>query len=74
MSKVYSARKAGVELGIPHLEVIRRIRKGDIKATKLDWTWIITEEAVEEARQADWYKKRQARHSSGSSDAATAVS
>ena len=74
MPKVYSARKAGLELGIPHLEVIRRIRKGDIRAQKLDWNWIITAEAIEEVRQADWYKKRQERHSSGSSDAAAAVS
>lgn len=73
MAKFYSARKAGIELGIPHLEVIRRIRKGDIQAKKLDWNWIITEEAIEEAKQSDWYLRRQARHQ-GSGDVATASS
>ena len=62
MAKIYSARKAGVMLGIPHLEVIRRIHKGDIKARKLDWNWLITEEAIEEAKQSEWYKRRIERH------------
>lgn len=61
MSKVYSARKTGEILGIPHLEVIRRIRRGDIKAKKLDWNWIVTEEAIEEAKQSEWYTRRLAR-------------
>jgi hypothetical protein len=61
MAKYYSARKAGVILGLPHLEVIRRIRKGDIRAQKLDWNWIVTEDAIEEARQSDWYQRRLAR-------------
>jgi len=74
MAKVYSARKARVALGIPHLEVIRRIRKGDMNGQKLDWNYIITEEDIEDARQRDWYKKRMARHSSGSSDVASATS
>ena len=58
MAKIYSAKRAGDILGIPHLEVIRRIHKGDIKARKLDWNWIITADAIEEARESDWYKKR----------------
>jgi len=47
-------------LGIPHHEMIRRIRKGQIKATKPDggWNYVITEEAVEEARNSEWYKQR----------------
>lgn len=63
MSKIYSAKKAGQRLGIPHLEVIRRIHKGEIEAQKLDWTWIITEEAIEKAAQSDWYQRRQQRYS-----------
>ena len=58
MTKVYSARRVGQILGLPHLEVIRRIRRGDIRAKKLDWNWIITEGAVEEARQSEWYQRR----------------
>lgn len=61
MSKIYSARAVGEELGIPHLEVIRRIRKGDIKASKLGWTYVIQEEAITEAKKSDWYKRRIAR-------------
>lgn len=74
MAKVYSARKAGIALGLPHLEVIRRIRKGDIRANKLDWNWLIMEDAIEEARQSDWYQKYQQRHASGSGSPATAAS
>jgi len=61
VAKVYSARKAGEKLGLTHLEVIRRIRRGDIRARKLDWNWIVTDEAIEEVKQAEWYIRRQAR-------------
>lgn len=70
--KVYSARQAGRKLGIPHLEVIRRLNRGDIDGQKLDWNWIITEEAIEKAKQSDWWQRRQNRVQG--SDAATAAS
>lgn len=58
MSRIYSARKAGKILGLSHLEVIRRLNRHEIRGTKLDWNWVITAEAIEEAKQADWYKRR----------------
>jgi hypothetical protein len=57
MAKVVSARRAGEILGLPHREVIRRIRKGDIKARKLDWNWIVDLEDIEEAKNSDWYAR-----------------
>jgi len=62
MAKIYSARMVGEMLGLPHQEVIRRIRRNDIRARKLDWNWVITDDAVEEAKQSDWYQRRLARH------------
>lgn len=52
-------------MGLPHREVIRRIRKDDIKATKIGengWNWVLKEEWVQEAMQSDWYKKTQIHH------------
>lgn len=63
MPKLYSARKVGEELNLPHHEVIRRIRRGDIEAEKLDWNWIITEKAVAKARKSDWYQRHLAKNS-----------
>lgn len=70
MAKIYSARGAGEKLGIPHLEVIRRIHKGDIRAQKLGWNWVVREDAIEEAKGSDWYKRRIQRQGSNN----TAVS
>jgi len=64
MSKIYSARMVGEKLNLTHHEVIRRLRRGDIKGQKLDWNWIITADAVEEAMNSDWYKRRQERQAS----------
>ena len=61
MAKLYSARQVGEELDLEHLEVIRRIRRGDIEAKKLGWNWVISSEAVETARSSDWYNKLMAR-------------
>lgn len=59
MSKLMSARQAGERMGLPHKEVIRRIRKGDIQAKKLSggWNWVLKEEDVNEAMTSDWYKR-----------------
>jgi hypothetical protein len=57
MARIYSARQAGEALDLPHLEVIRRIRRGDIKAKKLGWNWVVEEEALNQARESDWYKR-----------------
>lgn len=53
-----SARQVGEKMNLPHREVIRRIRKGDIKARKLGgWNWLIDSSAVDEAMESDWYKR-----------------
>lgn len=62
--KIYSARQAGKELDLPHQEVIRRIRRGDIEADKMGWNWVITGDAIEKVKQSDWYLRRQAKLSS----------
>lgn len=64
MAKIYSARQAGEELDIPHLEVIRRLRRNDIEGKKLGWNWVITQEAIDRARQSEWYQKHLARKAS----------
>lgn len=61
MAKIFTARRTGELLGLPHLEVIRRLRRGDIRGQKLGWNWIITEDAIEEAKQSDWYQRRLAK-------------
>ena len=61
MAKIYSARQAGEELGLPHLEVIRRLRRGDIDGKKLGWNWVIAQEAIDNTRTSDWYTKHLAR-------------
>lgn len=68
MTKLYSPREVGEILGLPHLEVIRRIRRGDISAAKIGkngWNWIIQEDAIDTARESDWYKRRLARQNAG---------
>lgn len=57
MSKLFSARQAGELLGMPHREVIRRINRQQIKATKVGWNWMLKEEWINEVMEADWYKR-----------------
>jgi len=57
MARIYSARQFGEEVGLEHLEVIRRIRKGDIKASKFGWNWVIKESEVERVKAEDWYNR-----------------
>jgi hypothetical protein len=59
--KFYSAREAGQELGMRHLEVIRRIRKGQINADRMGWFYIITGEELARIKDQEWYKRLQAR-------------
>jgi hypothetical protein len=47
----------GERLDLPHTEIIRRIRRGDIEAEKLGWNWVIKESEVEKALKSDWYKR-----------------
>lgn len=55
MARVTTAKAAGEELGLKHIEVIRRIRKGDIEASKFGWSWAIEVEEVERVKQKPWY-------------------
>jgi hypothetical protein len=68
MAKLFTARQVGEALGLPHLEVIRRIRRGDIKAKKLGWNWVINEDAVDAAKETDWYKRHLARQTPAATD------
>jgi hypothetical protein len=63
MAKAVSAKKAGTLLGISHLEVIRRIRKGQIPAHKFagGWTWVINLDDIEKVKEMEWYKLYQRR-------------
>jgi len=54
-------RQVGEDLGMDHLEVNRRVRKGQIEAYKQGWIWLVPKEAVEKARKSDWYQRRLAR-------------
>lgn len=57
MAKSITARQAAERLGLPHREVIRRIRRGDIAAKKWGWNWAVDEESVEAVKLTDWYQK-----------------
>lgn len=53
-----TAREAGEQLDLEHLEVIRRIRRNQISAVKKGgWFWVIPEKEVERVRKTDWYKR-----------------
>lgn len=63
MAKYLTAPQTAAELNLSHLEVIRRIRRGDIQAKKLGWNWIIPSEELDRVRELDWYKRAMARRS-----------
>lgn len=64
MAKLYTARQAGELLGLPHLEIIRRLRRDDIEGKKLGWNWVISEEALNKAKESTWYLRHLARNES----------
>lgn len=55
LATVTDVAAAAEELGLKHVEVIRRIRKGDIEATKLGWIWIIDVEEIQRVKAKKWY-------------------
>lgn len=57
-----TAREMATQLGLEHKEIIRRIRRGDIKADKWGWNWAIPATEVSRVRESDWYKRYQERH------------
>lgn len=60
-SDLLSARQAAEIMGLPHKEVIRRIRKEDIEAEKLGWNWVLTRDNVAKAMASDWYQRNHAK-------------
>jgi hypothetical protein len=56
MSKLLPAREVGDRLDLTHIEVIRRIRRGDIDAKKVGWFWLIKEEEVDFVKKKRWYR------------------
>lgn len=51
-----TAKEAGERLNLDHLEIIRRIRRGQITAKKKGgWFWIIREEEVAKVKRKPWY-------------------
>ena len=61
MPSKLSAREFADQTDLDHLEVIRRIHKGDIKAKKWGWNWVIPITEVEAVKARDWYKRVMAR-------------
>lgn len=61
LATVVTAREAGERLNLEHLEVIRRIRRGDIQAKKFGWNWTIEVDEITRVRETDWYQKLMAR-------------
>jgi excisionase family DNA binding protein len=49
--------QAAEMLGIPKLEVNRRIHKGDIKARKLGWFWVVETAEIERAKSSEWFQR-----------------
>jgi hypothetical protein len=63
LARYLTARETGERLDLTHIEVIRRIRKGDIKAQKFGWNWVVTEGEIDRVKNADWYKRLMLRRS-----------
>lgn len=55
MTTILSARQVGEALHLEHAEVIRRIRRNDIDAQKMGWSWVITQAEVEAVKAKEWY-------------------
>ena len=52
-----TARKVGEQLDLTHVEVIRRLRRGDIEGKKWGWNWAISSEEVELVKRKPWYQR-----------------
>lgn len=61
MAEMLTVQEVARRLDLPPLEVGRRIRKGDIKASKFGWVWAVEAKEVEQVRGAEWYKRYQRR-------------
>ena len=59
--EMLNTRAVAELLDLPKMEVVRRIRKGDIKATKWGWNWAVEAAEVDRVKKSEWYKKHQKR-------------
>lgn len=72
MAQVMTAKEFGQQLNLEHLEVIRRIRRGDINAKKFGWFWTIPVTEVDRVRESDWYTRLMERRGRSSQSSAHA--
>lgn len=56
-----NTRSVSEALDIPQLEVIRRIRKGQIPAVKWGWNWVVKESDIDGIKVSEWYLRYLAR-------------
>lgn len=61
MEEMITIREAKEILGLTHLEVNRRIHRGQIPAKKVGWMWVLERKEVEGVKKKEWYKKLMAR-------------
>ena len=55
--EMLNTKAVSEELDMPKLEVVRRIRKGDINAQKWGWNWAVEAAEVERVKNTEWYRK-----------------
>lgn len=63
MARLLSVAEFATAMGMKHLEVTRRIRRGQVHATKVGWVWIIDQKEVERVKKSEWYKAMLAKKS-----------
>jgi len=56
-TRYYTTKKTAQVLGMKQLEVLRRINRGQIRAQKLGWAWLVKESDVYAVMETDWYQK-----------------
>lgn len=61
MAELLSVAEFAAKTDMKHLEVTRRIRRGQVRAKKVGWVWIIDGREVKRVKEAPWYKAMRAR-------------
>lgn len=56
-----NTKEAASRLEIDQREVVRRIRRGEIKATKWGWSWAIEAGEIDRVKATSWYQHLLAR-------------
>jgi hypothetical protein len=57
-----NTKEAARLLELDQREVVRRIRRGDIKASKWGWSWAIEQNEIDRVKTTDWYQRFLARY------------